>query len=114
MGKAPTKQHADNFLKIPSKKAEEEPSKPAEAPAPAPAPVDVAKVIDDSDVIAEFISGNRMGEDLKSWVSDKVIVSTEKLVFTLLQETEKLNPDIECAWASPEKYGAALVSLVED
>jgi len=31
-----------------------------------------------------------------------------------LEENEKLTPDISCAWAEPSKYGAALVSLVED
>lgn len=116
---APTKEHADNFLKLPTKKAEESkekepaPSKPAEEPVSAPT-VEVSKVKDDSDVIAEFISGNRLGEDLKSWVEEQVIPSVEKLVFTLLTETEKLNPDIECAWAEPTKYGAALVSLVQE
>jgi hypothetical protein len=43
-----------------------------------------------------------------------VITSIEKLVFTFLTETEKLNPDLDCAWAEPTKYGAAFVSLVED
>jgi hypothetical protein len=115
--KAPTKKHEDNFLKMPTKKTEvkEEEKAPAPAPVPAPAPaLDVSKVMDDSDVIAEFISGKRLGNDLKSWVEDQVITSIEKLVFTLLTETEKLNPDIECAWAEKGKYGAALVSLVED
>jgi len=115
--KAPTKEHADNFLKVPTKKVEKEeekPSKPVETPAPAPATVDVAKAIDDSSVITEFISGNKMGKDLKSWVSDQIVTNVEKLVFTLLQETEKLNPDMDCGWADPSKYGAALLSLVED
>jgi len=38
----------------------------------------------------------------------------EKLIFHLLSEKEQKNPDPECGWAEPEKYGAALVSLVED
>ena len=111
----PTKEHADNVLKIPTKtRKEEEPpkSKPVAA-APAPA-VDVAKAVDDTQVIADFISGDKLGEDLKSWVSSQVVPSVEKLVFTLLTEKEKLNPDIECGWADASKYGAALVSLVED
>ena len=117
--KVPTKEHAENILQMPTKKQQKEEeqkptSKPAETPAPAPEPVDVSKAIDDSSVIAEFISGNKMGEDLKSWVSGQVITSIEKLVFTLLEEKEKLNPDIDCAWAEPSKYGAALLSLVED
>jgi hypothetical protein len=93
-------------------KKEAAPSKPVEEPAPAP--VDVSKAMDDTEVIAEFVSGNRLGEDLKSWVADQVITSIEKLMFTFLTETEKLNPDLDCAWAEPTKYGAALVSLVED
>jgi hypothetical protein len=108
--KAPTKEHADNVLKAPSKdttaRKEEVQSKPA--------PPAVAKAIDDSELISEFISGKRLGGDLKSWVSEQVVPSVEKLVFTLLTETEKLNPDLECAWAAPDKYGAALASLVEE
>jgi hypothetical protein len=106
--KVPTKQHADNVLKAPSKK-EEVQSKPTPKPV-----VDIAKAVDDSAVIAEFISGNRLGEELKSWCAEQVIPSVEKLVNTLLHEKEKLNPDVECAWAGPSKYGAALVSLSED
>jgi hypothetical protein len=37
----------------------------------------------------------------------------EKLIFHLLSEN-KDSPDPECSWASPEKYGTALLSLVED
>jgi hypothetical protein len=29
-------------------------------------------------------------------------------------EKEQKNPDPECAWAGPDKYGGALLSLVED
>ena len=116
--KVPTKDQEDNFLKLPTKKSddtkEKEPT-PSKATESVSEPVvDVSKAIDDSEVIAEFISGKRLGEDLKSWVDGQVIPSVEKLVFTLLTETEKLNPDIECSWAEPTKYGAALVSLVQE
>jgi hypothetical protein len=110
--KVPTKQHHDdNVLKAPSK-AEKKEDKVENKPAPAA--VDVVKAVDDTEVIAEFISGKRLGEELKSWCADQIIPNVEKLVFTFLQENQKLNPDVECAWAEPTKYGAALVSLVED
>ena len=115
--KVPTKEHADNILQFPTKDTEkEEPeSTPAPEPAPEPTPaVDIEKVVDNSEVIAAFISGERLGEDLKSWCDGQVISSVEKLVNTLLHEKEKLNPDTECAWAEPSKYGSALVSMVED
>ena len=32
----------------------------------------------------------------------------------VLTEKEKLNPDVECGWAEPSKYGAALLALAED
>ena len=112
----PSKEHADNFLKPPPKSKKEEKEEPKKTPEPVPAApaVDVSKAVDDSQVITEFISGDRLGEDLKSWVSGQVVPSVEKLVFTLLTEKEKLNPDVECGWADPSKYGAALVSLVEE
>jgi hypothetical protein len=110
--KVPTKDHSDNFLKAPSKvKPKPVAEKNKTAPS-APAPV---KVVDDSDILAEFASGNKLGTDLQAWVESlPVVPSVERLVFHLLTETEKSTPDLECGWAESAKYGAALVSLVED
>ncbi len=122
--KVPTKDQASNFLappkankaqednmfKPPTKSkpaAESKPVKKAAAPTPAP-------VVDHSAVLAEFVSGNKLGDDLKSWLEEQIIPSVEKLVFHLLTETEKSAPDLECGWAEPAKYGSALLSLVED
>jgi hypothetical protein len=112
--KVPTKEQSENMLKMPTKaekKEEPEVEKKAEpAPVPAPAPA----VVDDSTVIAEFVSGKKQGEELKTWIEQQVVVKVEKLVFQLLEEKEKMNPDPECSWAEPTKYGAALGALVED
>jgi hypothetical protein len=67
-------------------------------------------------LLDEFISGNKLGEDLSQWCADQgsVLPTVEKLIFHLLSEKELKNPDPECAWAEPEKFGTALLSLVED
>ena len=124
--KVPSKEHKDNVLKVPSKEhadnilmpkqkeepvkakeenQEEKPDKPVIAP---------AEAVDDSELIEEFANGGKLGEELKSWCEDKVFPSVERLVFHLLDTTEKLNPSPECGWADASKYGSALVSLVED
>ena len=66
--------------------------------------------------MAEFTSGNKLGEDLKAWVEENCpsLPSVNQLVFNLLVEREKLNPDPECAWAEAENFGAALLTLVKD
>ena len=66
----------------------------------------------EGDILEEFVSGKKQGAELKAWCDEQgaLLPSVEKLVFTLLVETEKKNPDPDCAWAEPEKYGAALVS----
>ena len=115
--KVPTKEQEDNMFKIPTKEEKKEEvkvEKKVEPTPPAPEPVPAPAVVDDTEVIAEFVSGKKQGEELKSWVEQQVIGKVEKLVFTLLEEKEKLNPDPECSWAEPSKYGAALVALVED
>jgi hypothetical protein len=117
--KVPTKEHADNILKIPDKDATDKPKaepvatkeKTEKQPEPA---VEAAKVIDDGKLIDEFVSGGKLGEDLKSWCEGQIFPSVERLVFHLLNETEKVNPNPSCLWAEPGKYGTALVSLVED
>ena len=68
----------------------------------------------EGDILAEFASGNKQGEDLKSWCEEQgtLLPSVEKLVFHLLVETQSKNPDPDCGWADPAKYGTALVGLV--
>ena len=70
----------------------------------------------EGDLLNEFVSGNKLGEDLKQWCSDQgaLLPSVDKLVFHLLFEKEMKNPDPSCAWSSADKYGAALLSLVEE
>ena len=110
--KVPTKDHSDNFLKAPSKVKPKPVAEKSKSAPSAPTPV---KVVDDSDILAEFASGNKLGTDLQAWVESlPVVPSVERLVFHLLTETEKSTPDLECGWAESTKYGAALVSLVED
>ena len=122
--KVPTKEQSANFLAVPSKpsKAQEDnmfkpptKAKPADEPKPAakaaPAP---APVVDHSAVLDEFVSGNKLGDELQTWLEGQVIPSVEKLVFHLLTETQKSSPDLECEWAEPAKYGTALLALVED
>ena len=121
--KVPTKEQASNFLAPPSKAQSENVLKPpTKAPAASPkaakskAPVAApAPAVDHTALLAEFASGKKLGDDLKAWIeSQAVIPSVEKLVFHLLTETQPHSPDVECEWAAPEKYGAALLSLVED
>lgn len=70
----------------------------------------------ESTLLDEFISGNKLGDELKQWCADQgsVLPSVEKLIFHLLSEKELKNPDPECGWAEQEKYGSALVSLIDD
>ena len=123
--KVPSKEHADNVLKVPSKnhadnilmpkQKEAAASVKQDTPQAEPStPLEVAKAVDDRELIEEFTSGGKTGEELKTWCEGKVFPSVERLVFHLLDTTEKLNPNPECGWADPSKYGAALVSLVED
>jgi hypothetical protein len=67
-------------------------------------------------LLKEFISGNTSGEELKQWCIDNasVLPSVEKLVLRLLTEKEQTNPDPECPWAEPSRYGTALLHLVQD
>ncbi len=70
----------------------------------------------ESGLLDEFVSGHKLGAELQQWCADQgaVLPSVEKLIFHLLCEKEQKNPDPECGWAQQEKYGAALLSLVED
>ena len=116
--KVPSKQQADNMLKPPTKEHAENflvpPKKETKARAPVPDPEPVPVVIDDTAVIEEFCSGKRLGNDLKAWLGDQIVPNIKSLLFTFFVENQKLNPDIKCAWAKPDQYGSALVSLVED
>ena len=108
------REHADNMLVPPKKKEEpekaEEKGKAAEAAAPSTPAANVEELLN------EFVSGDKLGDDLKAWVEEKraQIPTVEKLIFHLLSEKELKNPDPECGWAEPSKYGAALQALVED
>ena len=70
----------------------------------------------ESTLLDEFISGNKLGDELKQWCIDQgsVLPSIEKLIFHLLSEKELKNPDPECGWAEEEKYGSVLVALIDD
>lgn len=101
----------DENVVPPVPKNEEEPEL-AHEPEPEPAAPDV----NTEELLAEFISGNKLGADLKQWVEENEagLPPVEKLVYELLQEREKLNPDPNCAWAEPDKFGAGLQVLTED
>ena len=120
-----SKEHEGNILQMPGKalkKDEEEelilgaPKREKEAPAPAPAPVPPASNVNVQEYLDEFVSGNKLGEDLKAWVEENRanLPMPDKIVFHLLDKVEKLNPDPDCAWAEPSKYGAALSELCND
>lgn len=109
--KALSKDRDADVLAPPKKKAaeKEEPTAKEEA---APA-VDAAN---EAELLKEFASGNKKGDELKAWCdANRVqLPSVKKLVFHMLTEQEKLNPDPDCAWAEPTKFGAAILSLVAD
>lgn len=110
----PSKKQADNVFQVPTKKSEPE---KAPEPEPEPAPVEeVAPAVNVEEMLAEFASGNKLGEDLKQWVEENAasMPSVEKLVFHYLEEKQQKNPDIECGWADPSQYGAAFLHLCED
>jgi len=69
-----------------------------------------------NDLLSEFASGKLLGSDLAAWCKQQgpLLPSIDRLVFHMLQEREKKNPDPACPWAAKDRYGAALVSLVED
>ena len=113
--KARAKEDDEDLFMKPSKKAESKPKEPEpaakkEAAAPAVSSEESKRLME------EFASGTRKGEDLKAWVEEnrESLPTIDQLVFTLLVEQEKLNPDPECAWAEKANFGAALLSLVED
>lgn len=127
----PTKEHEANMLKIPAKLLvkEEEillPTKknPVEGSVKkitatheeAPTPIAAVSSEKVEKFIDEFISGSRLGEDLKNWVEEHfpTFLNVERLVFRLLSEREKQNPDPECSWGEASQFGTALLFLVVD
>ena len=108
------KREAEEKAAAERKAAEDEAAKRAAADAEAAEKAAKAAALE-SKLLNEFISGNKLGEELQQWCADQgdLLPTVEKLIFHLLSEN-KDSPDPECSWASPEKYGTALLSLVED
>ena len=119
--------HADNMFQMPTKtkedkeedarkKEEQEAAARKATKAEAQAVQAVSNSAAQEEALAEFISGKKLGDELTQWCAAQgaSLPPVEKLVFEMLMENERKNPDPECAWASPSKYGAAFVSLVED
>jgi eIF4-gamma/eIF5/eIF2-epsilon len=120
-----TKEHEANILKIPDKPLSKQedtflvPSKKKTAEAPPKVKLPENSVVADSSesmesILTFFSSGDKLGDELKAWCLERKLPLLEQLVFHMLKENEKLNPDPECGWAEPAKYGAALLALVED
>ena len=116
--------HADNVLVMPTKALSKDAKEAAvEKPIKAEPVVEkeepAAPVVDaaaQAEFLDEFASAKKLGDDLKSWCDERRVQlpSVKKLVFQMLTEREKLNPDPDCSWAEPSKFGAALLSLVGD
>ena len=119
--------HSENMLKLPTKtkadKEKEEQQKAAEEAAAKKAAEAEAKAAQadanaalQAHLLTEFVSGKRLGKELKQWSQDQgaSLPPIETLVFGLLMENEQKNPDPECAWADASKYGSTLVSIVGD
>jgi len=118
----PPKPSADqeaNMLKAPSKKEEESPEEttPEEVHnEPAPEEVPPVPEVDIEEMLSEFASGKLQGAALREWCKERnsVLPSVDKLLLRMLTEQEKLNPDVNCGWAAPERYGEALLFVVGD
>lgn len=65
------------------------------------------------EICAEFSSGKKLGKELAKWCKEqgKILPTPEVLLYEMLKETQKKNPDTKCEWAKPEKWGTALVAL---
>eukprot|EP01083_Nonionella_stella_P047687 127636_1 len=95
------------------KAAEEAAAKKAAEEAAAAEKAAKAASIED-DLLKAFADGDKLGADLQKWCEEQgsLLPSVQKLVYSLLTRTQKDSPSTDCEWAEPEKYGAALVSLV--
>ncbi len=111
------KEEADRLLQEQKRKEEEEKAK-LEAKKKAEEEAKRKAAQYETDLLQEFASGKQQGEALKAWCEkhsqEKLLPSTDKLVYTLLTQNEKLNPNPDCTWAEPSAYGTALLSLVTD
>ena len=65
------------------------------------------------ELCAEFSSGKKQGKELAKWCKEQgsVLPTPEVLLYEMLRETQRKNPDTKCEWAKPEKWGTALISL---
>jgi hypothetical protein len=111
------KARLEKEAKAAKEKEEEEARKAEEARLAEEAKNRAAKAAEaETFLLDEFISGKKLGADLQQWCADQgaVLPSVEKLIYHLLYEKEQKNPNPECPWAESSKYGAALLSLVED
>lgn len=110
------KKREEEEKKLAEQKAAEEAAakKAAEEAAAADEAKKAAEV--EGDLLATFVNGGKSGDDLKVWCEEQgaILPSVEKLVYALLSEKEKAEPNPECLWAESGNYGTALVSLVED
>ena len=95
------------------KAAEEEKARKAAEEAEAAAEAAKARELE-KDLLNSFCNGSMLGADLQKWCEEQgsLLPSVEKLVYGLLSHNEKENPDPDCAWAEPDKYGTALLSIV--
>lgn len=109
------KQEAEEKAEADRIAAEKEAEKKAEEEAAAAEKAAKAASLE-SDLLASFSSGDRLGKDLLGWCLEQktLLPSVEKLVYDLLTVREKRTPNPECEWAKPDQYGAALLSLVKD
>lgn len=108
------KREAEEKAAAERRAAEEEAAKRAAAEEEAAEKAAKAAALE-SRLLNEFASGNKLGGELQQWCADQgdLLPTVEKLILHLLSEN-KNSPDPECSWASPEKFGTALVSLVVD
>jgi eIF4-gamma/eIF5/eIF2-epsilon len=111
MGSKAFTRQEETFLSQSSKKTEEAHQKVEDN-----LPVDVVTSAESLEsLLTEFSKGEKLGVELKAWCTEKKpMPPVEDMVLHMLKENERLNPDPDCGWADPSKYGAALLSLVED
>ena len=117
--KVPTKsapQHDENMLKMPNKETKKETALLPKQKAKEAEVTQAPSVIHSEESLQEFISGNKQGDELKAWCETQgaALPPVKRLVFSLLSEKEKLNPDMNCSWAEPSKFGAAFLSMVDE